>query len=207
MANEYAALSDLTTYMGIGDLDDNASLADVVEDAARAIDAYCGRRFYLDGTASARVYEPKGGYTLRVDDIGDITGLLVKADYDGDGTFETTFSAAQYELGPLSGGTDGIEGYPYTEVRLISTSWPWPAAPLRRGRAQITARWGWAAVPRPVYRAALIVGAELFRRKDAPLGVSGGADFGQIRLGNDSMRQVQSLLGPYRSGRRLGSMA
>lgn len=204
MANEYASASDLKDYLKIPDTDDDAKLAVAANGAARAIDRWCGRRFYLDTIASARVFEPMGGYVLRVDDIGSTSGLIVAADYDGDGTFETTVSASNYELGPLSGGTLGIESAPYTEVRLTNTSWPYPVAPLRRGRAQITAKWGWPSVPDEVFQASLIVGAELFRRSDAPLGISAGGDFGPVRIGNDTVRQVVSMLAPFRSGRRWG---
>lgn len=207
MANEYASAVDLKTYMAMDQTItvDDARIVFACEDASRTIDAFCRRRFYADANATARVYEPAGGYTLRVDDFYTTSGLLVKADYDGDGTFETVFAASAYELAPMSGGSEGIEGYPFTEVRLISTSWPWPAAPLRRGRAEITAKWGWATVPNPVFRATLMVAAEMFRRKDAPLGFqTTGGDFGGMRVGNDVTRQVQSLLAPFR---RVGAMA
>jgi hypothetical protein len=172
--------------------------------SARAIDRWCRRRFWKDAAPVARTYATDGGYCLHVDDIATTTGLIVKLDDGGDGTFETTIAASGYELSPAPVGTDGgivdgIEGWPFHEIRLLDRPWPYPTSSGGSRRAQITATYGWFSVPDAVHVASLQVGAELFRRKDAPFGgVIGGTEFGPIRLSADVFRAVTSLLSDYR---------
>ena len=81
-------LADSTTY--------DVEIADAIGSASRSIDAYCGRVFYKDTTATARVYWPRwdydlGGYVVDLDpDVWSITS--VKHDSGDDGTYETTWT-------------------------------------------------------------------------------------------------------------------
>ena len=50
-----------------------------IEAASREIDAYCGRRFWQDGTATARTYYADTPRIACVDDIATTTGLVVAA--------------------------------------------------------------------------------------------------------------------------------
>ncbi len=61
---------------------------------------------------------------------------------------------------------------------------------------QVTAKWGWTAVPANVTQAAYIIGAQLFREKDAPFGVSGVSDLGVTKVGES--RPARTLLQPFR---------
>ncbi|MDX2921298.1 hypothetical protein PV370_25695, partial [Streptomyces sp. NE06-03C] len=47
---------------------------------------------------------------------------------------------------------------------------------------QVTARWGWPAVPDEIVQATLIQAARLYKRKDSPEGVTGSAEWGVVRL-------------------------
>ena len=60
-------------------------LDDAINAASRQIDAFCGRYFYADGSASARKFFTDDLYRLKVDDISTTTGLVVKYDDDDDG--------------------------------------------------------------------------------------------------------------------------
>jgi hypothetical protein len=71
----------------------------------------------------------------------------------------------------------------------------WPAYCVRRA-VQITALWGWSAVPDPVKQATLIIAAEQWKLKDAPFGVAGFGEFGPIRVRDNPM--AASLLARYR---------
>lgn len=54
----------------------------------------------------------------------------------------------------------------------------WPNLPT----VQVTARFGWSAVPYQVNEATILKAASLFKRKDAPFGVAGFNEFGAVRI-------------------------
>ena len=65
---------------------------------------------------------------------------------------------------------------------------------------QVTAAWGWSAIPDEVKQAALIKAGALFRRKDSLEGILGGfQEFGAIRVGSREDRDVVALLKYYRT--------
>ena len=207
ITNGYCTRPQLKTYLGIpasaADRDD--SLDDAVNTASRAIDLHCGRVFFDAGSATARVFEPFDKYTAHVDDFSTTTGLVVKTDTDNDGSFDTTWTSADYELEPASGVVAGVSGWPYYTIYAIGRQFPVQTTwGRRRFLIQVTARWGWAAVPEPVRQATLQVASEIYRRKDAPFGVAQTVDFGPIRLSGDAVRAVASTLAPYRHGRVFG---
>lgn len=119
----------------------------VIEGASRAIDQHCGRRFWADTSATARVYVARDAYCLDLYDISTTTGFELATDDNADGTYETVWSAANYQLGPSNGILDGVEGHPYTYVQAYGRSFP---ASGQRPLVRVTAAWGWAAVPAAV---------------------------------------------------------
>ena len=56
-----------------------------------------------------------------------------------------------------------------------------------------------ASIPSPVFNAAVVLTVELYRRKDAPFGVTDAwsIDGASIRLSTDVMRSTRSMLAPY----------
>lgn len=178
MANEYATLSELKRALTIQD-DDTSSddlLNTALAAASRGIDTATGRRFYLDSSATARVYKPGGrtactdsGERLLVDDIGTATGLVVETGSGGSWTATTS-----YETGPDNAI---VRGRPVTNLTLTAGTWGSGLA-----RVRVTAKWGWPAVPDEITQACLIQAARLFRRKDSPEGVTGSAEWGVVRL-------------------------
>ncbi|MFA5712164.1 hypothetical protein [Mycolicibacterium sp.] len=157
--------------------------------ASRAVDDYCGRRFYLDAEATQRVINPRSrsrrdrdGDRLLVDDIGSATGVTVEVG-SGAGWVEITGSV---ELEP----TDAAAfGRPFTSL-LRGVSW------LAEHRVRVTARWGWPAVPQPVQEATLLQTVRLLKRKDSPEGVLGSAEWGAVRVSRVDP-DVAALLAPY----------
>jgi hypothetical protein len=176
----YASVAELRARFRLEDADDDEMLTKAIRAASRHIDDMCNRRFYADSTATARIYYPRDCYRVDVDDLWTTTGLVVKLD-DGTNTFPTTVAAADYQLEPLNGVVSGASGWPYDRIRLIVANVGWPSYWNRRASVQVTAKWGWAAVPAPVRDACLVESAELFRTKDAPFGIRTG-DFGAIRV-------------------------
>ncbi len=173
---------------------DDAIIAEKLTTASRAIDAHCHRYFSQDATVSARVFYPGDGCLCEVDDISTATGLIVATDTSDVGTFDETWVAADYQLEPLNGMRYGLTGWPYTTLRAVQTlRWPYG----RRPSVQVTARWGWAAIPSPVVTACILLTIELYKRKDAPFGVASMSEFGAIRISSDVAAGVKSLLEPY----------
>lgn len=149
--------------------------------ASRAIDNHCGRTFVDAGSVSSRVFYPTSCRLIETQDFSTTTGLVVKYDSGDDGTYETTIASTDYQVDPINGiSAHGISGWPYTAIMLVgSTTVPTSGY---RPSAQITARWGWAAVPADVAQACKVLAAHLFTMKDAPHGVAGfGAEGFAIR--------------------------
>lgn len=201
ITNGLITQDDLKTYLAIptSDTADDAQLDDAVNTASRSIEAFCGRQFYDEGSATARKFRPSDWYCLNVDDFHTSVGLVIATDHNNDGTYETTWSASDYELDPGATAAHGVAGRPYQKIHAVgSRNFPVPASiNSRQWTVQVTARWGWAAIPDPVKQSCLQVAAEEFRRKDAPFGVVQSVEFGPMRLSADTVRGVVAKLNPY----------
>jgi hypothetical protein len=189
----YITLAQLKTYLGVADTADDTALTDAINSITEEIDEYCGRQFNVNGSATARVYQPSSPYLLEPDDISTATGLVVKVDSAGDGTYATTVAATNYELRPLNGVVDGRTGWPYTQICAVNYRWPtsWQVAPI-----QVTANWGWPAVPKAVLQSAYLLASETFGLRGARFGVAGYGEFGPVRVRDNPM--VRAKLNPYR---------
>jgi hypothetical protein len=144
--------------------------------ASRQIDSYCGRHFFQTATATAKKFRPTDCDEVWTGDIATTTGLIVKTDDDDDGTFETTWTIdTDFQMEPFDrkNGT-----WPYELiVALGDAEFPTPnnsrytgssrtRRPSRRARVQITATWGWPAVPGEVASACQILAVDHFKSKD-----------------------------------------
>lgn len=202
VTNGYCTLTQLKEYIDQGGAvtlgtNDDTEMEFAINSASRQIDAHCNRRFYLDGSATARVYAAEHPTLLKVDDISTSSGLIIKTDSTGNGTFDRTWTTADYQLEPLNGIQEGLSGWPYWRVRAIDDE----AFPVdTRARVQVTAVWGWAAVPAAVLQACLIQALANFKRKDAPYGVVGFDEYGAARAQVEMDKGAQGHLAPYRRG-------
>lgn len=206
-SQDYITRAQLKTYLGSSVVTaDTDTLVDMAKTAAsRAIDAYCDRRFYLDTTATARTYTPSRTDRIDVDDIGSVAGLVVKTDAAGDGTYETTWAASDYQLLPVNAPYETPEAQPWTQVAAIGRytfSLPY-ARYTRADRVQITALWGWPAVPALVTQACLILAGRIFHRRNSPQGVAAFDDFGPVRLSRGMDGDVVLMLEDYRKDQLL----
>jgi hypothetical protein len=197
ITNGYCTRPQLKTYLGIAassnDRDD--LLDDAVNTASRAVESHCGRVFFDAGSATARTFAPFDRYRVWVDEFSTTSGLIIKTDADDDGSFETTWASTDYELEPVGGVVNGVAGWPYRMIRAVdSYQFVVGTGMARRQTLQVTARWGWAAVPELVRQSTLQVASEVYRRKDAPFGVAQTVDFGPLRLSSDVVRGVSALL-------------
>lgn len=193
----YATLAELKAFVGIGDTVDDVALQLALDSASAQIDGYTDRLFTADVSPVARQYTAEQSDLLYVDPISTTTGLAVATDENGDGTFETAWTlGTDYRLEPINAS---VTSEPWTRIVALGTRW-FPRLQYRPG-VQVTARFGWpgGVAPSPVKLANLIQASRLFKRKDAPFGVAGSAEFGsEMRLLNELDRDAQNLLRPYR---------
>jgi hypothetical protein len=188
MAEPYASVEELKLWLAgrapgsdtdlAMDASEDELLADVLSAASRSIDRRCGypaRRFWLDSTASARIFTPRGrtvrtddGELLIVDDIGATEDLTVAVGRAG--TF-TVLDSSEFEAKP-----DNATANEQAITGLLRVGSVWSSDP--RVRVKVTAKWGWPAVPSEVKQATLILASRLYKRRQSPEGILGNADWG-----------------------------
>lgn len=196
LGDPYVTAEELKTDFNIADFDDETVIEAAVNAASSWVNAHCGRQFNAAASATARVFYPRNRTFVEVDDISTTSGLVIKTDPNDDGTFETTWTSSDYQLEPLNGVHNGETGWPYREIRAVASEW----FPIGNDRAsvEVTATWGWAAVPSPVKRATAIMAAKIYKRRDSAEGVLAGfGDFGPVRVGSRIDPDVEALLHDY----------
>jgi hypothetical protein len=191
----YCTAETLKSRKGITDKLDDAEILAACEAVSRWIDNYCDRQFYR--VTATRAFTPCGQYSLDVDDLVSITTL--KTDLDGDGTYETTWLASDYQPLPVNPGAYG-ETRPYTAVKAVGAQlFPviyGASYATRTDRVQLAGVWGWPAVPDPVRQAAAILAGDYLKLGGMAFGVAGYGEYGAVRarMSNPAM----SMLDPYR---------
>lgn len=192
MANEYATLAQLKTWLQLDGTDHDNDLNRVLTSASRAIDRYCGRIFYDTGSASAKTFLADDPYELDVPDFSTTTGLVIVTDTDSDGTYETTWTTADYQVEPLNLPS----GWPWWRIVAIDDE-TFPTGG-RRVTTRVTAQWGWAAEPEEVEQTCLMVAGEMFKRKDAPFGIVGMDEMGRAIRVAAHYRPLLAMLDDFR---------
>jgi len=168
-----------------------AAVADAVSEA---IDEHCFRTFTVPTSATARTYHPTRDLCMvdELDDIANTTSLAVAVDLADSGTYTSLSSSYWFaEVDNRSGRVLGIRS---------TSTFPWSVTGRRT--LQVTARYGWPAVPGPVERAALIWALRLLNRRQTPTGIMGFGEFGGVRLSTIDP-DVRALLSPFRRRARL----
>lgn len=203
MAANYCTEQDVADWLNISDNADDPKISLAVVSGCRWIDRYCqipDGMFALGTESVARTFVPCSLTVLNLGQytIGDPTGIVIATDAGGDGTFETTWSASDYELLPANAPADGM---PYTSIRAVGTrTFPWLVNTwlTRLDRVRVTLPgWGWPAVPEQVQLAAMIQSARLFARRNSADGIAGGADFA-LRVSSRVDPDVEALLKDFR---------
>lgn len=199
VVNGYASLAQLREHYADTTNLTAALLERAINAASRAIDRYCGRRFWLDAAVTTRVYRPQDPYEVEIDDIGTSTGVIIKTDTTGDATWATTWDAADYQLEPLNSEVvaagDTVTPYAWWRIAAIDDK-TFPVVTSRRTTLQITAKFGWSSVPVDVEEACILQAASLFKRKEAVFGVAGFGEFGAVRITRRDPDVVE-LLDPF----------
>ena len=162
-----------------------------IEAASRQIDEFRGDQFWLDQTPTARLFRAEHPLILWTGDFADTTGLTVATDLDGDGTYETVWATDDVSAEPLR----RLNGRPFD--RLIACGGRLFPCARPRPTVQVTARWGWPAIPEAVIQACQILAIDNFKSKDLTGGVAGLSDLGPIRIAAFNP-QARALLLPYK---------
>lgn len=181
ITNGYTDLTTVKSRLDIAKTLQDAAIERMVEAASRQIDGWCARAFYTETVARAVTAEWPGEIALDRD-LLSITALAT--DQDRDGVFEVTWSVSDYRL---------VGNAPFQSIAARNGAFP-----VESYAVQVTGEWGYAAtVPAPIAEATLLLVARLLKRKDAPFGIAGTQDMGQLQtIGRD--KDVEALIAPYR---------
>lgn len=197
---DYCTLAELKDQLRITDAVDDVKLASCIVSASRVVDQLANRTFGTAGAPVARVFTPAWGLYLdgrpavQVDPFTSTVGLEVKLDRDGDGTYETTLTAADFDVWPFDASQTG---QPFTH--LVSKPNYVNALEYGYNTIQVTATWGYGAVPDAVKQATLLQAARFFVRRDSPYGQSGSPTTPTATLLDMVDPDVVLLLAPYKA--------
>ena len=174
----YCTLAQLRARLGLGSTDtaSDTILSYVLEGVSREIDRYCGRFFYQTASGQIRYYTGQTQDWLETDDIVSVSDL--STDVTLSRTYTWQWLVTDYDLEPYNAPLEP-EPAPYTSIRITprSTKIFWPG---ENKAVRVTGVFGWPAVPSVVREAVLLQSIRLFKRKDAPFGVAGSAEMGQM---------------------------
>lgn len=197
LVNAYVTLEQFNSWVQVDGVAKTDMAERAINAASRAIDEFCSRHFWQDGTVAepvARTFETRSVWRLTLGEFNDLVSVDgVATDTSGDGTFDTTWDASDWELWPHN----PPEGRPYTAIYAVAgRMFPVRYCRGRRARVQVTGVWGWEAVPAEVEQACLIKAARLFTRHQSPHGAIGIGDFA-MRVSRSEDPDVVGLLEPF----------
>lgn len=131
--------------------------------ASRKIDKWTGRYFYQDTVASPRLFKADDRTYVCVSDFADPASMVIETDDDGDGVFETTWTADQWQPEPFV----LYNGEPFTIISTTTRTREFPFG-TRRPLVRATTRWGWlpASLPPQVEQATEYAATLFYRGKD-----------------------------------------
>ncbi len=224
ISSGYCSSTESQAWIAEGKTFTSTQLAKIdiaVEAASRMIDEFCNREegaFIAETASTARVFAPVSFAQVYTDDISTSAGITIKVDSSGTGTYDQTWSSTDYQLEPVNAI---VKGRPINQLRAVGAKFfpifdyasPWvtvganrtfyvgSAAPSinRTGQAtvQVTATWGWPAIPMPIKQATIIQAGMIYQAQDAPAGLAGSPDFGQVRYPTGLHPSALLLVKPY----------
>ena len=191
-APAYATPSELAHYNGDAAATDTAELTLAVDTASRSVDRACGRQFGALDEPQARYYTARYDASCRqwvidTDDFATTDGMVVE------------HVGPQYD--------SALAGYLPSPVNAVVNGRVWTSLVIGSGAAvvpnvsengvRITAKWGWPSVPPAVKLATLIQASRLYARRNAPFGIAGNLDVGEMRLLDRLDVDLMTSVRPY----------
>lgn len=194
VTNGYCTALELRDHLQDPGAKLDADLIDkAINAASRAIDNYTGRRFWQDATVQTRTFRPMESEIAWVSDISTTTGLIIKTDTGGDYSWSKTWLTTDYDLEPENADLDQT-AYAWWRILAVGDEAFIPSR-LRK-TLQVTARWGWSAIPDAINEATILKASQLFQRKNAVFGIAGFGEFGPMRITRKDPDVIE-LLGGY----------
>lgn len=194
---DYATVAELRSFVTrSASTVDDTELQFAVTAASRVVDEFCGRQFGQVSPVEARLYTAfwdrrRARWLIDTDDISSSTGLLVSVDDNDDQVFDR--SITDFRLWPFN---NDERARPWTRIIVNPDSTFQPS--VAEGAVQVTALWGWTAVPTAVKQATLIEANRIFQRRVSPFGIAGSPETGsELRLLRSVDVDAQKILRPY----------
>jgi hypothetical protein len=196
--NSYVGAAELKSRLGITDTAFDFEISRACLAAQADVEQFTGRYFWQ--SAGVRTYRNHSIYDVEIDDTVSVTTL--KTDGDGDGVYETVWTASQFQL-QVTQHEYNVSGkgepWPYTKIQALGVPggnylpyvWAWS----HQDRVQVTGVFGWPKIPFNVREAALLLAVDHFKIKDAPFGIAGFSEYGPVRVVKNPV--VASLLHRY----------
>jgi len=186
----YCTVPELKSELDITGDEEDDILEAVCEEVRYYIDNYCDRTFVA--TTATRYFDGSVSPLYLDDDIISVTSLSL--DEDSDATYEASLTEdTDYRLYPLN-------TTPKTYIKSMSSgSYSGFAAGVDAG-VKIVGSWGYdSTTPKPVRRAAKILAARMYKRKDTAFAtIKGSPETGVVEVHHGLDADVQLLLSHYR---------
>lgn len=204
------AYATAATYRGIANKDSTAEDTEIDADllgVSRYLTRKLGQFFTKDASVVARLYEGTGTSRLYLDahehvpGISSLTGLIVKvdlnADYDVSDSGETLTVDTHFWAWPPD-ADKGAEARPWTCLDLVPNNSVVTIWPKRQRAVEVTATYGWPAVPKAIELATCHLTALL--RLETPRSVVNRTEIGDILGASSEARGiVLSLMEQYKA--------
>ncbi len=186
---DYCTLADIKARLDRTDDRDDARISAIISVASKHVEQLTNREFST--TTEARYFTADTGGCCEVDDLVSLTSL--QTDENGDRVYERTWRLADYDLEPANAASRGL---PYTRIEIPPQGQL--SFPTYRRAVKVTGTWGFPSVPLAVSEAAILLTIRLLKRVDAPYGVAGSPDLGEMTALPRQDPDVMALLAPYR---------
>lgn len=185
MANEYAELEELKEMRSITSNSQDAALQRAITRASRAIDRRCGRRFWRDGEVSTTYYPNLQGRSI----VSGSSETFLTGDI-------ATAATISVSLGGVESAPDGLSFSYFSSFEPHGAITGITRASWWGGRVQLTAEYGWPAVPDSIEEATLLLANRRYMRKDSPEGTSGWSTEGQTGVSRFD-QDIEDLVAPF----------
>lgn len=199
------AYATAATYRGIADKDDTSEDTEIDVDllaVTRYLTRKLGQFFTKDAAVVARIYEGSGAPRLyltsheHVPGIATLTGLIVTADVAANYVPATVLTINTHFWACPRDADKGAEARPWRYLELIPGNALLANWPSRPSAAEITAVYGWPAVPKAIEIGTCHLTALL--RLETPRSVVNRTDIGDILGASGEARGiVQDLIQQY----------
>lgn len=189
VTNGYTTVAVLKDRLDLDSARNDTMLEPLIEAASRQIDGMANRVFYSTA-AEARYFNVEDPCFCRIDDCTSITE--VASDLYRNGTYSVIWATTDYYTDPENAAA---KGEPFTGLVTQPLSRYFFPHGLRT--VKVTGDWGWSAVPSAIVEACNLLVIRLWKRKDAPFGIMGSQELGQLRAITKIDPDVAELVRPY----------